>query len=306
MLGIGRKKRTYRKKIKKIIKRPKKARSNSSKKTTSRKYLQNFYHGLQKFYKPRQSRQTLLTPPVLYQNPPTTYLQQEHTQPISSYATWQPPQYDVNNISIQVSPPNVRSRNIYMKKIEVPEEEIYKDALDHWYFPKRPPDGENDSDTHFQKKMPLSNVINLLKSLPKVMRQTILTTLFGASLGLILDVLFGGPWNLTSSLFRLIISFVPGGRVLIAALDGLGYLLGSSKNTPMSIISDPNFQNLANNIQTQISPTMTEHVIKAAEEQIGGGFMRNLAAVFSAIASAGTHLKMALPAVPLAVVRPFR
>nr|YP_001642330.1 32K [Ovine adenovirus 7] len=250
--------------------------------------------------KPPKSENTYVQ--RFWKNPPRNYILKEPTKPISSYARWIPPEIvDVNNITVNIPNTITASR---LPKTEFQETEVFKDARDQWYFPIRPSDGEHDTDVKVKKKWSLDTVLQFLQSSPKHIRQLLLTSLFGSLLGLILDTLFGGPWNLTSRLLRLIISVVPGGRILLTALDGLGYFLGNSAN-PIHLIENPMMQAFGNSIQKQISPRLAEDIIKAADEQIGGGFMRTIASILSAAASAGTHFTMALPAIPIAAVRPF-
>lgn len=192
-----------------------------------------------------------------------------------------------------------------------PQELIHQNARQYIEKPtinrnyRRPPDGEEDTDHQAKNKWSLEDVIAYLQNAPQQIRKIILTSLFGATLGLIIDTLLGGPWGLTTRLLRLIISLVPGGKILLLALDGLGYFLGKN-NDPKLVAYDPDLIRFGTNIQRNINGRLTEDIIRAAEEQLGGGFMRTLGALLSAAASAGTHLKIALPAIPLAVIRQFK
>ncbi|AFV70629.1 p32K [Bovine adenovirus 6] len=189
-------------------------------------------------------------------------------------------------------------------KYTVEEPLIFQDAKDY-FENRRPPDGEADTDYEAKKKWSLDDVIAYLQKIPQQIRKVILTSLFGATLGLIVDLLLGGPWGLTTRLLRLIVSLVPGGKILLFALDGLGYFLGKTED-PNLVAYDPELIRFGTDIQKNINGRLTEDVVRAAEEQLGSGFMRTLGALFAAAASAGTHLKFALPAIPLAVIRPFQ
>ncbi|AAK13176.1 p32K [Bovine atadenovirus D] len=192
--------------------------------------------------------------------------------------------------------------SVQLHQIEEPKHSI---ASRQFFNYRRPPDGEEDVDYQAKNKWSLEDVISYLQHIPKQVRKVILTSLFGATLGLIIDALLGGPWGLTTRLLRLIVSLVPGGKILLLALDGLGYFLGKNNN-PNLVAYDPDLIKFGTNIQRNINGRLTEDIVRAAEEQLGGGFMRTLAALLSAAASAGTHLKIALPAIPLAVIKPFQ
>nr|AAM83405.1 p32K-like protein [Bovine atadenovirus D] len=187
-------------------------------------------------------------------------------------------------------------------QVQIPEQ---SNAARQYFNYRRPPDGEEDVDYNAKSKWNLEDVISYLQHIPKQVRKVILTSLFGATLGLIIDALLGGPWGLTTRLLRLIVSLVPGGKILLLALDGLGYFLGKSNN-PNLVAYDPDLIKFGTDIQKNINGRLTEDIVRAAEEQLGGGFMRTLAALLSAAASAGTHLKIAPPAIPLAVIKPFQ
>ncbi|ASU50466.1 p32K [Odocoileus adenovirus 1] len=215
--------------------------------------------------------------------------------------------YPMPSTSIFIHPPTINNsftKNVSLKRDHQPDEiQVFHDAQDHFEIKRT--DGENDSDINAKKKWSLEDVLSFLQKVPHQLRKIILTSLFGATIGLLFDLLLGGPWGLTTRLLRLIISLVPGGNIFLTALDGLGYLLGKSAN-PFNIAYDPDFQNFGNIIQSKMNDRLAEDVAKAAEEQIGNGFMRTLASLLSAAASAGTHLKLALPAIPIAAIRPFQ
>ncbi|AII22558.1 p32K [Lizard adenovirus 2] len=190
---------------------------------------------------------------------------------------------------------------------EPEEAQIFKDARDveeRNYLPRRPADGEADRDVAVRHRWTFDKVVRFLERIPSRGRKLILTGLFGTGVGVVLDLLLGSPLNLTGRLIRLIISLIPGGSLIINTIDGLGYLLGKFQDNPLQITYDPGFQNLANAVQQNLPQGSAQALIQAAEQQLGEGFMRSVAAALSfLVANAPTAVPAALP---LAMVRPFR
>ncbi|ABA47232.1 p32K [Snake adenovirus 1] len=207
--------------------------------------------------------------------------------------------------------PSRPCRAVLPAPVRIREEEgnaqIFKDARDVAegnYLPRRPADGEADRDNRVRNRWSLEQVLRTLERIPARGRKLILTGLFGTAVGVVLDLLLGSPLNLTTRLVRLIVGFVPGGNLILNALDGLGYLMSRFPSNPLQITYDPGFQRLANSVQQNIPQGTAEALAHAAEQQVGEGFARNLAAAMSYLV--GSAPSAAPMAIPLALVRPFR
>lgn len=179
---------------------------------------------------------------------------------------------------------------------ETPEAEIYYTARETpsvGTVSRRPPDGENDIDRP-RSRWSLEQVMQFLGSLPGRVRQSILTALFGTAVGVVLDILLGGPLGLTSTVFRILLRLVPGGSVLLWGLDGLAYILGRLAN-PLEVAEDPSFENLAMSVQERLPSGTGEALAQAAESQLGNGVGRQLGGIASAILAAGSQLQGVVP-----------
>lgn len=208
-------------------------------------------------------------------------------------------------------PPSVHNINVNVPQRGLPErEEVYQDAREHVEPPsRRPTDGEEDTDARTQSRWSFNQVLDYMERIPARARRAILTGLFGTAIGVVLDILLGGTLGLSSRVFRLIIGMVPGGNLILGAFDALGYIFGGFggySDDPLQITYDPGFRNLAGSLQTTLPSATAEALMHAAESQVGGGLMRNIASVLGAAVSAATTYTPAAAAVPLAMVRPFR
>lgn len=130
-------------------------------------------------------------------------------------------------------------------------------------------DGEADQDP-VRPKLTLDDVINIMAKTPERIRKILMTTLFGTTLGAVMDILMGSPLGISSFILRSLLKLVPGGWLVLGALDGLGYLLAKSKNI-FRITNDPGFQAMADQVKQTIPPGIAENLIKAAEQQVGAG-----------------------------------
>lgn len=128
-------------------------------------------------------------------------------------------------------------------------------------------DGEQDGDKRM-KKTSLDDVLNELLLLPERARKLLLVSLFGTVVGAIMDILLGSPIGLTSLILRGILKLVPGGWIILGALDGLGYLLAKTKDV-FRITHDPGFKAMAQHIQHHLPADAASKLTKAAYEQIG-------------------------------------
>lgn len=186
---------------------------------------------------------------------------------------------------------------------DTPEAEVYytaRDTMPPGAVSRRPPDGENDNDGR-ARRWSLDQVLQFLGSLPGRVRQSILTALFGTAVGVVLDILLGGPLGLTSTVFRILLRLVPGGSVLLWGLDGLAYILGRLTN-PLAVEDDPSFENLAMTIQERLPTGTGEALVQAAETQLGNGVGRQLGGIASAILAAGSQLQNTAPELAQAVM----
>lgn len=184
-----------------------------------------------------------------------------------------------------------------------PQAEYYYDAADTTVRQsRRPTDGEADSDRRLSR-WTLDRVLNFLERMPGQARRSILTGLFGTALGIVLDIILGGSLGLTSTVFRLLLRFVPGGSLILTGIDGLAYLFSRISN-PFNVESDPSFADLAAHVQEQMPAGTSEALTQVAEAQLGQGIGRQLGAVAGAALTSVANLQRALPAVlPLMQLR---
>lgn len=194
------------------------------------------------------------------------------------------------------------------------EGNVYEDALDTVPVTReplrRPADGEADVDHRVKNKWSFDKVLKALERVPARGRRLIMTALFGSALGIVMDVLLGSPLRLTSRLIRMLIGMLPAGSLILGAIDGLGYIMGTFGGSILHITNDPAFQNLASNVQQRIPEGTAEQLAYYAEENLGPGIMRSIASVISGFAAHSANIAAAAataaPAIPLALVRPFR
>lgn len=238
---------------------------------------------------------------------PQQVVQPQHSSHYNPYFNIQVPYqpYFVNNIpypqswnNISVSGSDVEVRNEVKPKVlpkmdvinTVDTPDVYYDAMEtaDWYKGnRRPPDGEADSDRN-RRSWNINTVFSYLERIPGRTRRLILTGLFGTTLGVTLDVLFGGTLGLTSNIIRSIISVIPGGRLLLMAFDGLGYIMSrfgwpTGENVAENIIDDPVFQNFAQELRNEIPDNLNEEIYSAAQNQLGGRFALFVDSVRSAL-----------------------
>lgn len=197
--------------------------------------------------------------------------------------------------------PQFQGVNVIGKPRETPEAELFVDA-NEYLTARRPTDGEKDSDRRLTR-WTLDQVMRFLERLPGATRRSLLTTLFGTAVGVVLDVLLGGTLGLTSTVFRLLLRLVPGGSVILWGIDGLAYILSRISN-PFAAENDPSFVDLANNVQQQLPTGTSEALTRAAEVQLGSGVARQIGAVVGAVLSNAASLAPTIPfAVPLGIIR---
>lgn len=164
----------------------------------------------------------------------------------------------------------------------IQNEEIWYDAP-QWPENRRPTDGEADTDAGYKHRMNIDDVLDFMVSLPGRIRKIILTSLFGTAVGMIIDLLLGSPLGLTSRVIRAILRLIPGGWLILAGFDGLGFLIGRGKEI-LSLPNDPKFAALAEKIQSGIPPDTAEKIAQIADHQIGGHtFATSLAALLHAV-----------------------
>ncbi|QJR83083.1 p32K [Bearded dragon adenovirus 1] len=170
----------------------------------------------------------------------------------------------------------------------------------------RPADGEADSDVVAPRPWSIDEVFRILGEVNSATRRVVLNSLFGVGVGLILDTLLGSPLGLSTRILRGILAMIPGGGLILSALDALGYLFNKSgSNNLLQLTYDPSFRTLADNVQTQLPATTAEDLLNVAEQQLGSGFWRSIG---SALGAAASYFGQFNPAtlLPVAIVAPRR
>ncbi|AIZ35762.1 p32K [Psittacine adenovirus 3] len=263
--AIRRRRRTTRRRRRKTTRRP-----------TSREKPKVVYRVI---YKPPPVRRSVGTP--LQQTPAQPSRSREETwQHIrAAIASAQPPPAP---IIIQAPPPpapvvaHVPPMVLHPPK----EEDIYYDAVSTMPS-RRPADGEADSDKIAERKLSIDEVLDVLMNIPQRLRKTLLTSLFGVAVGAVLDMLLGSPLGLTSKIIRGLLRLIPGGWMVLSAMDGLGYLLGKGKDVLM-LPYDPGFVDMANRIRPNMTERTAEDIARIADQQTGANtFTASLAALTS-------------------------
>lgn len=143
-------------------------------------------------------------------------------------------------------------------------------------------DGENDSDQRVNK-LSLDDVLDFLYKIPDRVRKILLTSMFGATLGAVFDILMGSPIGITSFILRSILKLVPGGWLILGAFDALGFLLARTKDV-FRITHDPGFVSVATQVQNAIPPEAAATIAREAERQLGASSLgATVAALLHAI-----------------------
>nr|QTH80082.1 p32K [Tern adenovirus] len=135
---------------------------------------------------------------------------------------------------------------------------------------RRPTDGENDTDDVVKNKWNIDEVLDFLVKLPERIRKSVLISLFGTAVGIVIDLILGSPLGITTKIIRGILNIIPAGWIILAAFDGLGYLLGKGKQV-LSLPYDPGFVELANRVQSEIPEHTAEELAHIADRQLGSG-----------------------------------